>query len=83
MELENNFGEKSLIENCYIKVSAVRVLKARCFATVDFFKKDRAWLLVSKEVSFDGDFLDSAPNNIKQAYLYLKTLPEFAGAIDC
>jgi hypothetical protein len=23
------------------------------------------------------------PNHIKQAYLYLKTLPEFANAIDC
>jgi hypothetical protein len=83
MELENNFGEKSLIDNCYIKVEAVRVSKARCFATVGFFKENRKWLLVTNEIAFDGDFSGKSENNIKQAYEHLKTLPEFAGATDC
>lgn len=26
---------------------------------------------------------DDAPNFIRQAYLYLKSLPEYAGAVDC
>jgi hypothetical protein len=32
---------------------------------------------------FEPSVADGAPNFIKQAYLYLKTLPEFAGAEDC
>jgi hypothetical protein len=83
MELENNFGEKSPIKNCYIKVEAVRVSKARCFATVGFFKENRDWRLMTNEVAFDGDFSRISANNIQQAYEHLKTLPEFAGAIDC
>lgn len=33
--------------------------------------------------SFEPSVADSSPNFIKQAYLYLKTLPEFSGAEDC
>lgn len=83
MELENNFGEKSSIKNCYIKVETVRASKARCFASVQFFKETRDWLLVTSEIAFDGDFSGKSENNIKQAYEHLKTLPEFSGSTDC
>lgn len=83
MELENNFGEKSLIKNCYIKVEAVRVSKSRCFATVAIFKEDKDWRLVTNEIAFDGDFSDSSSNSIRQAYIHLKTLPDYSGAKDC
>jgi len=33
--------------------------------------------------SFEPSVADGSPNFIKQAYLYLKTLPEFSGAEDC
>lgn len=33
--------------------------------------------------SFEPSVADGAENFIKQAYLYLKTLPEFSGAEDC
>jgi hypothetical protein len=33
--------------------------------------------------SFEPSVSEDAPNFIKQAYLYLKTLPEFSGAEDC
>lgn len=33
--------------------------------------------------SFEPSVADGAENFIKQAYLYLKTLPEFVGAEDC
>lgn len=33
--------------------------------------------------SFEPSVLDGSPNFIKQAYLFLKTLPEFTGAEDC
>jgi hypothetical protein len=32
---------------------------------------------------FEPSVADGSVNFIKQAYLYLKTLPEFAGATDC
>ncbi|NDD54341.1 hypothetical protein EBZ39_10770 [bacterium] len=83
MELENSFGEKSLIQNCYIKVETVRASKARCFATVMFYKENRNWLLMTKEIAFDGDFSRNSTNNIQQAYEHLKTLPDFTDATDC
>jgi hypothetical protein len=33
--------------------------------------------------SFEPSVADGSPNFIKQAYMYLKTLPEFSGAEDC
>ena len=37
----------------------------------------------TKQYTFQPSVSDGSPNFIKQAYLYLKTLPEFYGAIDC
>jgi hypothetical protein len=37
----------------------------------------------SHTYSFEPSVAEDAPNFIKQAYLYLKTLPEFSGAEDC
>jgi hypothetical protein len=36
-----------------------------------------------KKYKFEPSVADGSSNFIKQAYLYLKTLPEFAGAEDC
>lgn len=36
-----------------------------------------------RSYSFKPSVDDGSPNFIKQAYLYLKTLPEFSGAEDC
>jgi hypothetical protein len=36
-----------------------------------------------RSYSFEPSVADGSPNFIKQAYLYLKTLPEFSGAEDC
>lgn len=36
-----------------------------------------------RSYSFEPSVNDGSHNFIKQAYLYLKTLPEFAGAEDC
>ena len=37
----------------------------------------------SGQYSFEPSVSDDSLNFIKQAYLYLKTLPEFDGAVDC
>lgn len=36
-----------------------------------------------RSYSFQPSVADESQNFIKQAYLYLKTLPEFSGAEDC
>ena len=35
------------------------------------------------DASYQADLSLDGPNPIKQAYLHLKTLPEFSGAVDC
>jgi hypothetical protein len=37
----------------------------------------------NRSYSFEPSVADGSTNFIKQAYLYLKTLPEFSGAEDC
>lgn len=40
--------------------------------------------LVKQEYfTFESSVTDDAPNDIKQCYEYLKTLPEFENAVDC
>ena len=36
-----------------------------------------------RSYSFKPSVVEGSPNFIEQAYLYLKTLPEFSGAEDC
>ncbi len=64
--------------NAYIKVEQVLSTKTDAIALVTF--KDGDYVFERSytfTVNLDGD------NVIKQAYLYLKTLPEFAEATDC
>lgn len=35
------------------------------------------------DIEYNADYDISGENPIAQAYLYLKTLPEFSGAVDC
>jgi hypothetical protein len=81
LTLVNNFGEDSLFPNAYIRVMQVSGTKRNCNAVVHFCKSADSNVLQFKEYSFNVD-LDGG-NFIKQAYDYLKTLPEFAGASDC
>jgi hypothetical protein len=69
--------EKELGE-CYIKVVNIAGNKEALVFDVIFYKDKEA--LINKVFNFVPN-LDS--NFIKQAYEYLKTLPEYADAIDC
>jgi hypothetical protein len=67
---------------CYCKVTSVRGGKEGIEATLE-----------ARHLTFEGEPVDawrvgfvpdlSGPNFIAQAYLHLKSLPEFAGATDC
>jgi hypothetical protein len=62
------------------KVTSINGNKSKLNITVshisDVAKYDRSY-------SFEPSVADGSPNFVKQAYLYLKTLPEFSGAEDC
>ena len=81
--LKNNFNEESVIKNAYIQIYEVSGGKLNL--NVKYFIKQENKVNVVEKRSFD--FLPSVENNsanfIAQAYNYLKTLPEFAGAVDC
>ena len=76
---KDNFGIEVTIPETYIKVESTLGNKNEQQIFVSFTKNNS--LLNSKQYLFtpnmDGD------NFIKQAYLHLKTLPEFADAVDC
>jgi len=78
------FGEVPLdaqqvtISDVYIKVGSVLASKDSIVAKVSFTKDIK---LAERSYSFPADL--DGPNFIKQAYEYLKTLPEFSDAVDC
>jgi hypothetical protein len=67
------------ISNAQVLVVSVHVNRISCTANyIIQVKKDQ--ILDSVSIEFPYDL--NGPNPIKQAYLYLKTLPEFADAVD-
>lgn len=70
--VEKNIGD------CYIKIVHIYGNKENLSFDAVYFINDTA--TINKVYSFVPTMED---NFIKQAYLYLKTLPEFADAIDC
>ena len=73
-------GKDVLFDNCYFKVSSVRGDKTKVNVTVNAVYSDNETVLV-KDFVFTPS-MDSG-NFIAQAYNHLKTLPEFAGSVDC
>jgi hypothetical protein len=65
----------------YIKVESVTGSKSKVQAIVSFTDESKGKKLLEKSFVFSPSM--DAGNFIAQAYIYLKTLPEFAGAIDC
>jgi hypothetical protein len=72
-----NLGEQSHLLEAIVKVHSVTGTKEEVTADVRFIANNHGF---SKQYKFtpqmDGD------NFIRQTYLYLKSLPEFQGAVD-
>lgn len=81
VQLTDNFGEVITFEDAYVKVTHVSSTKDFAVATYKFFKTQLGKELEERIIQFTLDLEGSNP--IKQAYLHLKTLPEFADAVDC
>ena len=82
LTLTDNFGEEIQFPNAYIRVETVTATKTQATAEVVICKNAGDKQLSNKFYSFQAN-LDSGANHIKQAYQFLKTLPEFSGATDC
>jgi hypothetical protein len=72
--------KKDLEVDVYVKVEHVSSSKNKADSYITFLAVDTP-LVWSKYVAFTPNL--EGDNFIKQAYLYLKTLPEYADAIDC
>jgi hypothetical protein len=64
----------------YIKVMSIEGNKSSLFANVNF-KGDTQQFNKSYQIPVSVE--NGSANFIAQVYAYLKTLPEFSGAIDC
>jgi hypothetical protein len=78
--LQTSFGIE--VQDAYHRVEGVQLIsktemKFQVRASIDGVKPHFADSTYECEYDIAGD------NPIKQAYLYLKTLPDFAGAVDC
>jgi hypothetical protein len=81
LTLVNNFQEFSIFEDSYLKVTSFSGSKEIVSFDLSAFKVKDGVLLQKQEYVFAIDLEGSNP--IKQAYEYLKTLPEFSDAVDC
>lgn len=81
LKIKDNFGIEINFDNAYIKVVYINGSKEMLHANVCIYDKKDGMQLDSKAFQFPL-FLDGK-NFIAQAYDYVKTLPDFAGAVDC
>ena len=68
------------VKNCYITVSSVNGGKEGMSINVSLKGDD---IFIEETYTFVPSVMEGSENFIKQAYEYLKTLPEFADATDC
>ena len=80
LKLIDSFGIEVEIKNAYIKVERVEVNKTGGRATVFIFVDKDKPSIKTERFNYLVDLTSS--NFIAQAYNHLKTLPEYAGAID-
>lgn len=80
--LKDSFGDDKTFQNTYRKVTNYTGTKEQIFVVVSTYKNKELMQLISA----DGFSFKPQMNNenfIKQAYEYLKTLPEFVNTQDC
>ena len=73
-------GAQKITFSAVCKVTAIRGNKTELEFDVLFANDINEF---QKSYFFQPSVADGSDNFIKQAYLYLKTLPEFSGAEDC
>lgn len=75
--------ESIVIDKAYIKIISIEGNKEQlkmCLGTYKTSNKEQ--LITTEYISFKPNVTHAGDNFIKQGYDYLKTLPEYAGAVD-
>ena len=73
----------TIVPSAYMRVSKIEGNKSEIQITVCAFSDATAAVLIGKKQYRFLPSLTSSENFIAQAYQHLKTIPEFADAIDC
>lgn len=81
--IKSNLGIDQTIQNAYIKVDQVIFNKTKSFGILQYKKSKDENVMIINNFEFDSKVGENEKDAIAQAYLYLKTLPEFADAVDC
>lgn len=83
MTLKNNFNEESVIKNAYIQIYEVSGGKLNLNVKYFIKQENKVNVVDRRSFNFSPSVENNSANFIAQAYNHLKTLPEFAGAVDC
>jgi len=83
--IETSFGSISRNDETVVITAVARIVnidgnKEHVIAKVEFVNSDMQFV---RQFVVPVSVADDAPNFIRQAYLHLKTLPEFLNATDC
>ena len=81
LSIKSNLGNSVIFENAYVKVLEVTSNKSCGFFDVGIYETENGRIICTSRHNFTPKMDFS--NFIAQAYNYLKTLPEFSGAVDC
>jgi len=81
VSIKTNINTDAVFEHAYIKVSSVKIEKDFARALVQTHKEKDGQILEQKGYSFGYEL--NGLNPIAQAYNHLKSLADFAGAVDC
>lgn len=76
------YGQELTFEKSYSRITYMAWNKDAATFTLTTFDADQVNVIEEKTYSFVPSVEDGALNFVKQAYEYLKTLPEFVGAVD-
>jgi hypothetical protein len=79
--LKDNFGDNKTFVDAYIRVSSVNGGKNQMGIFVDTLKSDKSAIVKQDQFGFTPSL--EGKNFIAQAYEHLKTMPEYADAVDC
>jgi hypothetical protein len=82
-QAEDNFGQVVTLADAYCRVTQVVGDKSLLNISVEILNSEKNRLLMQRFFSFVPSVDEGATNFIAQAYVYIKSLPEFSEAQDC
>ena len=82
-QTEDNFGHPVTLTDTYCRVSRIVGDKALMHFNIEVLNAEKNRVFMEKPYSFTPSVAEDAANFIAQAYEHLKTLDEYAGAVNC